>query len=81
MSNIDKIMIECLTQDLKKAKSIEQRKQIMSEINEIKSNDMMKKCLIIGLLVICVLGALNGISQKFNSIDTEVFKEASWYQE
>ncbi len=81
MSNLDKVIVESLMQDLKHAKNTEHRKQIIAEINEIRQRDMMKKCIILGIAFIIVLGAINSVYEKVKNVDTEVFKTASWYQE
>lgn len=81
MSNLDKVIVESLMQDLKHAKSTEHRKQIIAEINEIRQRDVMKKCIIFGIAFIIVLGAINSVYEKVKNVDTEVFKTAAWYEE
>lgn len=81
MSNFDRMIVDSLLQDLNRAKDTKKRKEIIAEINEIRQKDMIKKCVVIGITFLIVMGIINGISQKFKSLDTEVFKTAAWYKE
>lgn len=82
MSEIDKIIVESLVEDLKKAKSTEMRKQIVAEINEIKSKDLTKKCVIIGTILFIAIVIIGNVSKVITSPEAqEVYKEAAWYNE
>ena len=62
MSSLDRIILDSLIEDLQKAKSTKERKELISEINELKQKamkSMLIKLSIVGFVLLIIAGAIS----------------------
>ena len=81
MSEFDRIIVESLTQDLGKAKSTKERKEIIAELNAIKEKQRNAMLIKLGVVAFILLIVVNAIYSKVSDVDMSTIQTASWYQE
>lgn len=81
MSEFDRIIVESLTQDLGKAKSTKERKEIIAELNAIKEKQRNAMLIKLGVVAFILLIVVNAIYSKVSDVNMSTIQTASWYQE